>query len=227
MAKILIVDDEAGIRDIIKEYLSFNGFEYEEAADGLEALELLENNTYDLVVLDIMMPKLDGITVLKEIRNKWDMPVIMLTARGEEYDKLFGFEMGADDYMIKPFSPKELLARIKSILKRSQNQNTPNLGDKIVVDDIDIDVAARTVTIDGRQVSMTPKEFDLLLCLCKNQNIVLSRNQILSDVWGYDFFGDDRTVDTHIKMLRNNLGSHRNMIKTIWGIGYKFEIEAR
>lgn len=224
MARILVVDDEAGIRDIIKEYLQFEGYEFAEAANGIEALELLRKEEFDLMVLDIMMPKLDGVTVLKELRKIKTTPVIMLTARGEEYDKLFGFELGADDYLVKPFSPRELMARIKSILKRVAAEQTLPVANQLIFDELVIDVAARDIYIDGEKLNVTPKEFDLLLYLCRNKNIVLSRNQILSEVWGYDFFGDDRTVDTHIKMLRSSMGRYRDVIKTVWGIGYKFEM---
>ncbi|MDD4572055.1 MAG: response regulator transcription factor [Clostridia bacterium] len=224
MAKILVVDDEAGIRDIIKEYLQFEGYEYNEAANGMEALDILKKEDFDLVVLDIMMPKLDGVTVLKEMRKTKATPVIMLTARGEEYDKLFGFELGADDYVVKPFSPRELMARIKSILKRVSAEQASPVVNQLIFDQLVIDVAARDIYIDGEKLNVTPKEFDLLLYLCRNKNIVLSRNQILAEVWGYDFFGDDRTVDTHIKMLRSSMGRYRDVIKTVWGIGYKFEL---
>jgi DNA-binding response OmpR family regulator len=224
MAKILVVDDEAGIRDIIKEYLQFEGYEYNEAANGMEALDILKKEDFDLVVLDIMMPKLDGVTVLKEMRKTKATPVIMLTARGEEYDKLFGFELGADDYVVKPFSPRELMARIKSILKRVSAEQASPVVNQLIFDQLVIDVAARDIYIDGEKLNVTPKEFDLLLYLCRNKNIVLSRNQILAEVWGYDFFGDDRTVDTHIKMLRSSMGQYRDVIKTVWGIGYKFEL---
>ncbi len=223
MVKILIVDDESDIRNIIKEYFDFAKYSYKEAADGLQALELLEQESFDLVVLDIMMPELDGISVLKRIREQNDTPVILLTARGNEYDKLIGFEMGADDYMAKPFSPKELMARIKSVLKRSSAQNTQPQN-RLVFKDIVIDIAAHKVTVKDREINLTPKEFELLRCLCTHPNKVMNRTQILSEVWGYDFYGDDRTVDTHIKMLRSNLGEYRSAIKTVWGIGYKFEV---
>lgn len=223
MAKILIVDDEIGIRDIIKEYLDFADYEYKDTDDGMKALQLLEQEDFDLVVLDIMMPGIDGISVLKELRKNRETPVILLTARGNEYDKLIGFEMGADDYLSKPFSPKELLARIKSVLKRT-NPNNQKTEDKLVFNEMVIDIAAHRVTVKGNEINLTPKEFELLLCLCKKPNVVFNRTQILSEVWGYDFYGDDRTVDTHIKMLRSNLGEYRSTIKTVWGIGYKFEI---
>lgn len=227
MAKILVVDDEEKIRDIIKEYLDFEGFDYCEAGDGVEALNILKKETVDLVILDVMMPKIDGIKVLKEIRAKGSIPVILLTARTEEYDKLFGFELGADDYVVKPFSPRELMARIKAIINRASTRNEPTenirAGEIIEFPGIRIDVAAHEVFIEGEKKQMTPKEFDLLVFFAKNKNIVLSREMILSEVWSYDFFGDDRTVDTHIKMLRNTLGEYRGYITTVWGVGYKFD----
>ncbi len=223
MTKILVVDDEKDIRDIIRGYLEFEGFDFAEAADGMEALAILEKEDFDLIVLDIMMPKLDGMTVLRELRKTKNTPVILLSARGEEYDKLFGFEIGTDDYIVKPFSPKELVARIKTILKRNAAGKDGVELERLAFDQLIIDISGRNVFIDDKKISLTPKEFDLLLCLCKNRNVVLSRNQILSEVWGFDFFGDDRTVDTHIKMLRGNIGRYREHIKTIWGIGYKFE----
>ncbi len=223
MYKILIVDDEERIRDIIKEYLDFENFEYDEAADGIEAIEKIKSNEFNGVILDIMMPKVDGFTVLREIRKFTQVPVIMLSARGEEYDKLFGFEMGVDDYITKPFSPKELVARIKAVLKRT------NCSDKnsniLKIQGVEIDENGRKVLVDGEIVNLTPKEFDLLVYMIKNKGVVLSREKILEKIWGYEFFGDDRTVDTHIKMLRNSLGPYRDYIKTIWSIGYKLEVE--
>lgn len=223
MKDILIVDDEERIRDIIKEYLDFEKFSYDEAADGMSAIEKIKDGDFKLVVLDIMMPKVDGFTVLREIRKFSKIPVIMLSARGEEYDKLFGFEMGVDDYITKPFSPKELMARIKAVLKRAEGM--PSKDKNIVIGGIEIDETGRKVLVDSKPVTLTPKEFDILLYMAKNINIVLSREKILGTIWGYEFFGDDRTVDTHIKMLRNSLGPYRNYIKTIWGIGYKMEVE--
>jgi len=222
MYNILIVDDEAGIRDIIKEYLEFEEFGFDEAGDGLEAIEKLRKTDFDAVVLDIMMPKVDGFTALREIRKFSQVPVIMLSARGEEYDKLFGFELGVDDYVTKPFSPKELVARIKSIIKRANPE--PSSDGIITVAGIEIDENGRKVLIDGKTTSLTPKEFDILLFMVKNKNVVLSREKILEKLWGYEFFGDDRTVDTHIKMLRNSIGPYRDFIQTVWGIGYKFEV---
>ena len=222
MYNILIVDDEAGIRDIIKEYLEFEDFGFDEAGDGLEAIEKIRKNDYDAVILDIMMPKVDGFTALREIRKFSQVPVVMLSARGEEYDKLFGFELGVDDYVTKPFSPKELIARIKSIIKRANP--LPSSDGIIKVDGIEIDENGRKVLIDGKTASLTPKEFDILLFMIKNKNVVLSREKILEKLWGYEFFGDDRTVDTHIKMLRNSIAPYRDYIQTVWGIGYKFEV---
>ena len=204
MYKILVVDDEAKIREVIREYAEFSGYEVTEAEDGMSALGLCKLNDYDLIIMDIMMPKLDGFSACKEIKKIKDIPVIMLSARGEEYDKLFGFELGIDDYVVKPFSPKELMARINAILSRKN---------------------AATVTVDGNKVDLTPKEYDLLFYLVENKNIALSRDKLLSDIWGYDFFGDDRTIDTHIKNLRNNLGPYRDYIVTLRGVGYKFEYE--
>ncbi|MBR4030696.1 MAG: response regulator transcription factor [Clostridia bacterium] len=222
MQKILIADDEARIRDILKEYLDFEGFSYDEAEDGLQAVNMIKENSYDLVILDIMMPKVDGFTALREIRKFSKVPVIMLSARAEEYDKLFGFEMGVDDYITKPFSPKEVMARIKAVLKRtSHNEETSN--SVIVIGGLEIDETSRKVLVDGAVASLTPKEFDILLFMAKNKGVVFSREKILEKIWGYEFFGEDRTVDTHIKMLRNSLGKYRSLIKTVWSVGYKLE----
>ena len=222
MYKILVVDDEERIRDIIREYLEFEGFECLEAGDGIGAINAVKQGKIDLVILDIMMPKVDGFTALREIRKFSQVPVIMLSARGEEYDKLFGFEMGVDDYITKPFSPKEVLARIKAVLKRSGTDNAAKT-DTIQIAGVEIDENSRKVTVDGNATPLTPKEFDILLYMAKNKGIVLSRERILEKIWGYEFFGEDRTVDTHIKMLRNSLGPYRNIIKTVWSIGYKLE----
>ncbi len=220
--KILITDDESRIRDILKEYLEFEGFSYDEAEDGLQAVNKVKENTYDLIILDIMMPKVDGFTALREIRKFSSVPVIMLSARGEEYDKLFGFEMGVDDYITKPFSPKEVMARIKAVLKRC-NLAEMSKRNTIIIKGLEIDEDSRKVTVDGVVASMTPKEFDILLYMAKNKGIVLSREKILEKIWGYEFFGEDRTVDTHIKMLRNSIGKYRELIKTVWSVGYKLE----
>lgn len=223
MPKILIVDDEQKIREVIREYSEFNGYEVEEAADGMEAVSLCRLNDYDLIIMDIMMPKLDGYSACKEIKKTKNIPVIMLSARGEEYDKLFGFELGIDDYVVKPFSPKELMARVNAVLARScaKQEEQPEI---LKFDGLEINIPARTVTVDGKKVELTPKEYELLFYLVENKNIALSRNKLLSDIWGYDFFGDDRTIDTHIKNLRNNLGPYRDYIVTLRGVGYKFEV---
>ena len=223
MYNILIVDDEERIRDILKEYFDFEQFSYKEASDGAMAIDMVKNNTFDLVILDIMMPKIDGFTALREIRKFSQVPVIMLSARGEEYDKLFGFEMGVDDYITKPFSPKEVVARIKALLKRA-GAGAEKQG-VISLPGIEIDETGRKVIVDGKPVEMTPKEYDILLYMAKNINVVLSREKILEKIWGYEFFGDDRTVDTHIKMLRNSISPYRDYIKPVWGIGYKLEVD--
>lgn len=217
--KILIVDDEPRIRQVVKEYVTASNYEVDEAGDGLEAIDKCENNKYDLIILDIMLPKLNGIDAAKKIKeiNK-DVSVIMLSAKGEEYDKLLGFEVGADDYVTKPFSPKELMARINVILNRN------NLKHKVYkFEELSIDITSREVYINEEEVKLSPKEYDLLFYLVKNKNIALSRENLLVNVWGYDFFGDDRTVDTHIKTLRSNLGKYRDFVVTLRGMGYKFE----
>lgn len=221
--KILITDDEERIRDIIKEYLAFEGFEYDEASDGVEAVNKVKTEKFDLILLDIMMPKVDGFTALREIRKFSSVPVIMLSARGEEYDKLFGFEMGVDDYITKPFSPKEVVARIKAVIKRSGGEEEKKDTKIIKIQGLEIDEESRKVTVDGVVASLTPKEFDILLYMAKNKGVVMSREKILEKIWGYEYFGDDRTVDTHIKMLRNSIGPYRNLIQTVWTIGYKLE----
>ena len=222
MAKLLVVDDEKGIRQVIREYSEFNGHEVTEAEDGMTAVGFCKLNEYDLIIMDIMMPKLDGFSACKEIRKISNVPIIMLSARGEEYDKLFGFELGIDDYVVKPFSPKELMARVNAVLARRGGGDSIS-PDVLRFDGLEINIPARTVIIDGEQIDLTPKEYDLLFYLVENKNIALSRNKLLSDIWGYDFFGDDRTIDTHIKNLRNNLGQYRDYIVTLRGVGYKFD----
>lgn len=222
--RILIADDEERIRDMLKEYIGAEGFDTDEASDGAEALILFKQQQYELIILDIMMPKVDGWTVCREIRKTSQVPVIMLTARGEEYDKLFGFELGVDDYIVKPFSPKELLARIKAIIRRSSVANGDlSKKENITIEGLFIDFESRNVFVDGVLKNLTPKEYELLAFFIKNQNKVFSRDQLLNSVWGYDFIGDDRTVDTHVKMLRESLGVYRRFIVTVWGTGYKFE----
>jgi DNA-binding response OmpR family regulator len=223
---ILVVDDEQGIRDIIKEYLVPEDFEVIEAVDGVDALNKFKNHNIVFVILDVMLPKMDGWKVCREIRSSSRVPIIMLTARGEEYDKLFGFELGVDDYIVKPFSPKELLARIKAILLRSNlSLEDPVKPNRIQLADLLIDFDARNVYLQQNLISMTPKEYDLLTFFVNHQGKVFSREQLLNLVWGYEFLGDVRTVDTHVKMLRESLGKYRKWIVTAWGIGYKFEAE--
>lgn len=224
MYKILIVDDEPKIREVIREYAEFNGYDVSEAADGMSAVGLCKLNHYDLVILDIMMPKLDGFSCCKEIKKIQDVPIIMLSARSEEYDKLFGFELGIDDYIVKPFSPKELMARVKVVLDR-RNSTKKESNETQTFSGLSVNMAARTVSVDGNRIELTPKEYELLFYLINNKNIALSRDKLLSDIWGYDFFGDDRTIDTHIKNLRNAIGPYRDFIVTIRGVGYKFEYE--
>ncbi|MBO5224736.1 MAG: response regulator transcription factor [Clostridia bacterium] len=220
MAKLLIVDDEEKIRAVIKEYAEFSGFETDEAKDGMEAVIKCKETKYDLVIMDVMMPKLDGYSAVKELRKNASTPVIMLSARVEEYDKLFGFEIGVDDYVTKPFSPKELIARVQAVLKRSGSPKK----EIIKSDGLEIDMAGRSVYVDGKKVDMTPKEYELLFYLVENNGIAISREKLLSNVWGYDFYGDDRTVDTHVKMLRSSLGRYRDKIITLRGLGYKVEL---
>jgi hypothetical protein len=222
--KILIVDDEEMIRGVLKEYVEFEGNEAFEAADGMEAVKMCKDNDYDVVLMDVMMPRLDGFSAVKEIRKFKDVPVIMLSARGEEYDKLFGFEIGADDYVTKPFSPKEVMARINAVTKRRAAGNIENGNEILKFEGLEIDMAGRNVYVDGEKAELTPKEYELLFYLVRNKGIALTREKLLYDVWGFDFYGDDRTVDTHIKMLRGNLKDYRKFIVTLRGLGYKFEV---
>lgn len=221
--KILVVDDEVNIRNVIKEYAKFEGYEVEEAGNGMQAVEICKEKDFDIIIMDVMMPKLDGFSAIKEIRKTKNIPVLMLSARGEEYDKLFGFEIGIDDYVVKPFSPKEVMARVAAITSRVKNNSKAKKEDKYVFEGLEIDMLGRVVMVDGEKKELTPKEYDLLVYLIKNKNIALSREKILNEVWGYDFFGEDRTVDTHVKMLRNSIGKYRDKITTIRGMGYKFE----
>ena len=216
--KILVVDDESLIRDVVREYLQLDGFEVEEAKDGDEALDRFQQEQFDLVIMDIMMPKKDGFQTLKEMKQIKDIPVLMLSARGEEFDKLIGFDLGIDDYVTKPFSPKELVARVKAITKRRDNNSK-----RLVFGGLEVDDVAHEVKIDGNLINLTPKEYDLLKYFVSNNHIALSREQLLTNIWGYDFYGDDRTVDTHVKTLRHQLGSYGSCIKTIRKVGYKFE----
>ena len=223
MYHLLVVDDEANIRRVVREYAELEEYEVTEAENGMEAVALCRENDYDLIIMDVMMPRLDGYSACKEIRKHKNIPIIMLSARGEEYDKLFGFELGIDDYVVKPFSPKELMARIRAVLNRKQAVTEEPASQRLKFDGLEIDLAGREVYVDGKRASMTPKEYDLLFYLVKNKGLALTRDKLLEKVWGYDFFGDDRTVDTHIKMLRNSLGKYRTFIVTLRGMGYKFE----
>lgn len=223
--KVLIVEDESRIREMVKDYLENEGFEVDEADTGVEGVNKFKENTYDIIILDIMLPGIDGWTVCREIRRSSEVPIIMLTARGEEYDKLFGFELGADDYLTKPFSPKELVARMKAVLKRGKTGSSAN--DRSAVfqyKDLVINLESRKVTINGKSIDMTPKEFDLLSFFVTNPDKVFTREHILSKVWGYEFGGDFRTIDTHVKMLRESLKEYRGLIVTVWSVGYKFEL---
>ena len=220
--KVLIVDDEEMIRNVLREYIEFEGNEAFEAADGIQAVKMCRDNDYDIILMDVMMPALDGFSAVKEIRKFKDIPVIMLSARGEEYDKLFGFEVGADDYVTKPFSPKEVMARIAAVTKRHK-PGMPASRELLKFEGLEIDMQGRNVYVDGEKLDLTPKEYELLFYLVKNNGIALSREKLLSDVWGFDFYGDDRTVDTHIKMLRSSLKEYRKFIVTLRGLGYKFE----
>ena len=230
MYHILVVDDESRIRAIIRKYAEFDGHRVTEAGDGMEAILLCRTNTYDLIIMDIMMPELDGFSACREIRKITGTPIIMLSARGEEYDRINGFEVGVDDYVTKPFSPKELMLRIEAIMKRVKNAHStkestvqPNVVIELDSGNLRADVTARLVYIDGNRVEMSPKEYDLFFYLLKNRNIALSREKLLCEVWGYDFYGDARTLDTHIKLLRKSLGRYSHYIVTLRGVGYRFE----
>ena len=222
--KVLIVDDEEMIRNVLKEYVEFEGNEAFEATDGMEAVRMCRDNDYDIILMDVMMSKLDGFSAVKEIRKTKDIPVIMLSARGEEYDKLFGFEIGVDDYVTKPFSPKEVMARINAVTKRRSAGKEEPKNDVYKFEGLTIDMAGRNVYVDGKKAELTPKEYEILFYFVKNRGIALTREKLLMDVWGFDFYGDDRTVDTHIKMLRSNLKQYRKFIVTLRGLGYKFEV---
>lgn len=218
--KILVVDDERLIRNVIREYLENEKYEVFEAENGFDALRVLETNKVDLIILDIMMPRMDGFETLKEIRKTKDTPVIMLSAMKEEEDKLSGFNLGVDDYITKPFSPKELVARVKAHLKRTNGKENA-----YTYKDLKVDYLGRKVTVENKEVNLTPKEYELLTYFIKNKNVALSREQLLNSVWDYDYYGDDRTVDTHVKMLRKSLGKYRDLIRTVREVGYKYETE--
>ncbi len=224
MRRILVVDDEDRIRAIIRKYGEFEGYEVFEAADGMEAVKLCRRESFDIIIMDVMMPDLDGFSAVSEIRKTANTPVIMLSARGEEYDRIHGFEVGVDDYVVKPFSPKELMMRIKAVLTRSGSQDEDKVKMEIFkVDGLEVNFTARTVAVDGVRVELSPKEYDLLFFLVRNKNIALSREKLITEVWGYDYYGDDRTLDTHIKMLRSSLGPYREKLVTLRGVGYRFD----
>ena len=225
MYKILVVDDEAHIRMLIKKYAAFEGHTVYEAENGLEAIDLCRKNSYDIIIMDIMMPYLDGFSACREIRKFSNTPILILSARGEEYDKINGFEVGVDDFVVKPFSPKELMLRINAIMKRTLSNAESKQNQIITIDGFSADLSARIVYIDGQRINLSPKEYDLLFYLIRNKNIALSREKLICDVWGYDFYGDDRTLDTHIKLLRKQLGKYSELIVTVRGVGYRFETE--
>lgn len=230
MCKILIVDDEINIRKVIREYCEFEGYHVTEAGNGMEAVQMCRGCAFDVVILDVMLPKLDGFSACREIRKNKDIPVIMLSARGEEYDKLFGFELGIDDYVVKPFSPIELIARIKVILRRNELRRRhmePEENEMFQHKGLVIDFSSRRLAVDGEEITLAPKDYDLLFYLVRNRNRALSREHLLSSVWGYDFYGNDRTVDSHVKIIRSSLGPYRDFIITLRTKGYKFEVPKR
>ena len=224
MSKILVVDDEFRIRQIIRKYAEFEGYEVEEAVDGMQAIEVCRKNSFDFIIMDVMMPELDGFSACREIRKFCDTPIIMLSARGEEYDKIHGFELGSDDYVVKPFSPKELMMRVNAVIKRTGSSSENETKKEVFkYQGLEVDFSARIVTIDGERIEMTPKEYDLFFYMVKNRGLALTRESLISEVWGYDFFGDERTLDTHIKLLRRSLGEYSRCIVTLRGVGYRFE----
>ncbi len=227
MYSLLIVDDEEMIRKLIRKYAEFEGYSVTEAADGMEAVILCREKSFDLIIMDIMMPELDGFSACREIRKNSQIPIIMLSARGEEYDKINGFGLGIDDYVVKPFSPKELMMRVSAVLRRisrtEEQKQAENSNEIFVFEDLTVNFTARTVHIDKTRIDMSPKEYDLLFYMIRNKNIALTREKLITNVWGYDFYGDDRTLDTHIKLLRKSLGRYANLIVTLRGVGYRFE----
>lgn len=227
MAKILIVDDEEKIRKLIRKYAEFEGYDCEEAENGMAAVMACRNKKFECIVMDIMMPELDGFSAVREIRKTTDTPVIMLSARGEEYDRISGLELGADDYVVKPFSPKELILRINAVLRRSGTGTGKTDKDVFTFDGLTVDFTARIVYVDGERAELSPREYDLLFYLVRNRNVALTREKLLTEVWGFDFYGDDRTLDTHIKMLRKSLGKYSDRIVTLRGVGYRFDTEEK
>ena len=223
MYRILVVDDEERIRQIIRKYAEFEGYQVEEASNGMQAVHICRQENFDLIIMDIMMPELDGFSACKEIRKTTSTPVIMLSARGEEYDRIHGFELGVDDYVVKPFSPKELMMRVGAILKRAKGGIGDSQREMVSFGGLTVDFTGRIVYIDGKRVDMTPKEYELLFYMVKNRGIALTREKLINEVWGYDFMGDYRTLDTHIKLLRKSLGPYSGYIVTLRGVGYRFE----
>ncbi|MCI8670001.1 MAG: response regulator transcription factor [Lachnospiraceae bacterium] len=224
MYSILVVDDEEKIRTVIRKYGEFEGYAITEASNGIEAIDLCRTRDFNLVILDIMMPELDGFTVCRKIRENREIPIIMLSARGEEYDKIHGFELGIDDYVVKPFSPKELMMRVKVVISRNQNRTgNSDSHDIFEAEGLNIDFTSRIVKVNGEKAELTPKEYDLLFYMVINRGIALSREKLLNEVWGYDYYGDDRTLDTHIKLLRSSLKEYRKFLVTLRGVGYRFE----
>ena len=226
--KLLIVDDEEAIRKLVRKYAEFSGYEVTEAADGMEAVLLCRKEAFDCIIMDIMMPELDGFSACREIRKNSDVPILLLSARGEEYDKINGFEFGADDYIVKPFSPRELMLRVDAVLRRTRASGAPKAegesrADVYEYNGLSVDFTARIVTIDGEEVALSPKEYDLLFYFVRNRNIALSREKLITDVWGYDFYGSDRTLDTHIKLLRKSIGRFADCVITLRGVGYRFD----
>ena len=226
MYRILVVDDEDKIRALIRKYAEFEGHTVREAADGMEAVRICREHPddFDIIIMDVMMPELDGFSAVREIRKYSAMPVLMLSARGEEYERIHGFELGIDDYVVKPFSPKELMMRINAIMKRAKPAADQPKKDQVSFEGLTIDFTGRIVTIDGEKVDLSPKEYDLLFYFAKNRNIALTRENLITNVWGYDFYGDDRTLDTHIKLLRKSLKQYSKFIVTLRGVGYRFEV---
>ena len=222
MYHILVVDDEAKIREIIKKYALFEGYRVSEAANGMEAIDLCRTEPFDLIIMDVMMPELDGFSACREIRKYSRTPILMLSARGEEYDRIHGFELGIDDYVVKPFSPKELMMRVAAIIKRSGGEE----NNRFVFEGLTVDFTARLVFIDEQRIDMSPKEYDLFFYMVRNRGVALTRERLIHDVWGYDFYGDDRTLDTHVKLLRKSLGRYSRCIITLRGVGYRFETVA-
>lgn len=223
MERILVVDDEEKIRAVIKKYAEFEGYETVEAGNGMEAIRICREQDFDIIIMDVMMPELDGFSSCREIRKNKDIPVIMLSARGEEYDKIHGFELGIDDYVVKPFSPKELMMRVRVVINRNRGKDAVKEHDLFIAEGLVVDFTGRTVTVDGKRAELSPKEYDLLFYMVRNRNIALERERLITEVWGYDYYGDDRTLDTHIKLLRSSLGSYRKFLVTLRGVGYRFE----